>query len=127
MLLNLWILRECFNERRTMKIASGILTLANRDCDITDVKDGLAIAARVPGSAARSVGMIPKAKSLSSHGRRVVMLSKTLTRVFSKSRSLSMKIISMFKRKFQVCKDKRILSQMTYSARENDAGVLCPE
>jgi len=33
--------------------------------------------------------MIPKAKSLSSHGRRVVMLSKKLARLFSKSKSLS--------------------------------------
>jgi hypothetical protein len=81
--------RECFNERRTMKIASRTLTLANRDCGFTDVKDELTIAVRVPGSAAPSVGMIPKAKSLSSHRRRVVMLSKKLARLFSKSRSLS--------------------------------------
>jgi hypothetical protein len=68
---NLGILRERLYERRTMKIASRTLTLANRDCDFTDVKDGLAIAARVPRGAARSAGMIPKAKSLSSHGRRL--------------------------------------------------------
>jgi len=72
-----------------MKVSSRTLTLANRDCDFTDVKDGLAIAARGPGSAARSVGMMPKAKSLSSYGRRVVMLPKKLARLFSKSRSLS--------------------------------------
>jgi hypothetical protein len=38
-----------------------------------------------------------------------------------------MKNISRVKGTSQVCKNNRIVSKMTYSPSENDAGLLCPE